>query len=366
MKPQARVAAAILCLAASVPAWAVAEGQDREAVTRTVRQYAGAHAFSGTVLVRKHGRTLYHESFGLADRAFNVPVTNATKFRAASITKTFTAVLILQLVEQGRLDLRAPIRTYLPTYAGAGADSVSVHNLLNHTSGIENFDQIKSYDDAVRRGIESYQLPHTTDELLARYASGRLVGPVGKAFDYNNADYVILGKIVEALDGQTFDKVLAERILRPLGMTQSGMLYQQAIVPNLAYTYMKPDTASPLINDLPVYIQNWYAAGGLYSTAADLARFADALYGSATLLKRQTLDQMLTPGLDDYGYGVWVRDIDVRGKPHRVAQRPGSIMGANTLLLRFLDDDVTVVILSNTNATDIDAFGFLVGRVALD
>jgi D-alanyl-D-alanine carboxypeptidase len=75
---------------------------------------------------------------------------------------------------------------------------------------------------------------------------------------------------------------------------------------------------------------------------------------------------MLTPGLDDYGYGLWVREIDVRGKPHRVAQRPGSIMGANTLLLRFLDDGLTVVILSNTNATDIDAFGFLAGRAALD
>ena len=72
-------------------------------------------------------------------------------------------------------------------------------------------------------------------------------------------------------------------------MTQSGMLYQQEIVPNLAYTYFKPRGTTPLINDLPVYIQNWYSAGGMYSTAADLAKFADALYGSSKLLKRQTL-----------------------------------------------------------------------------
>ena len=136
-------------------------------------------------------------------------------------------------------------------------------------------------------------------------------------------------------------------------------------MPNLAYTYLKPGDTTRLINDLPVYIQNWYSAGGMYSTATDLAKFADALYGSSKLLQRQTLGLMLTPGLDDYGYGVWVRDIDVRGKKHRAAQRPGSIMGANTLLLRFLDDDLTVVILSNTNATDIDAFGFHVGRASL-
>ena len=357
--------ATVLCLAASVPPWAVVEAQG-PALARTVRQYARAHAFSGTVLVRKGGRTLYHESFGLADRAFAVPVTNDTRFKAASITKAFTAVLVLQLVEQGKLDLRAPIRTYLPDYAGEGADRVSIHQLLNHTSGIENFDRVKSYEEAVKNGIESYQLPHTTDDLLTRYASGKVVRDPGKEFDYNNADYVILGKIVERLYGKPFDAVLRERILQPLGMTRSGMLYQQEIVPKLAYTYLRPGETAPLINDLPVYIQNWYAAGGMYSTATDLARFADALYGSRTLLKRETLALMLTPGLDDYGYGLWVRDIDVRGKPHRVAQRPGSIMGANTVLLRFLDDDLTVVILSNTNATDIDAFGFLVGRAALE
>ena len=356
--------ATILCLAAIIPRWTVAEAQG-QGLARTVRQYASTHAFSGTVLVQKRGTLLYQESFGLADRAFNVPITSSTKFRVASITKAFTAVLVLQLVEQGRLDLRAPIRAYLPDYPGEGADKVSIHNLLNHTSGIENFDRIKSYEEAVRSGMEVYQLPHTTDELLTKYASGRLVGDVGKTFDYNNGDYVILGKIVEKLYGKTFDTVLDERILHPLGMRVSGMLYQQEIVPNLAHTYYKPGGASPLINDLPVYIQNWYSAGGMYSTAADLATFADALYGSSKLLTPHTLDRMLTPGLDDYGYGVWVKDVDVRGKRHRVAQRPGSIMGANTLLLRFLDDDLTVVILSNTNATDIDAFGFLVGSAAL-
>jgi D-alanyl-D-alanine carboxypeptidase len=356
--------ATFLCLSASAPQWTGTEAQGQN-LTRTIRQYARTHAFNGTVLVQKGGRTLYHESFGLADRAFNVPVTNATRFKAASITKVFTAVLILQLVEQGKLDLRAPIRTYLPDYTGEGADKVSIHNLLNHTSGIENFDKIKSYEEAVRNGIESYQLPHTTDELLTKYSSGKIVRETGKAFDYNNADYIILAKILEKLYGKTFDTILKERVLHPLGMTQSGMLYQQEIVPNLAYTYLKPGETSPLINDLPVYIQNWYSAGGMYSTATDLARFASALYASPKLLKRQTLNLMLTPGLDDYGYGLWVRSIDVRGKPHRVAQRPGSVMGANTLLLRFLDDDLTVVILSNTNATDIDAFGFLVGRAAL-
>lgn len=174
--------ATVACLAASALPGSVAEAQ-RPALARTVRQYARAHAFSGTVLVRKGGRTLYHESFGLADRAFGVPVTNGTRFRAASITKAFTAVLVLQLVEQGKVELRAPVSAYLPDYRGEGAGRVSIHHLLNHTSGIENFDQVTSYEAAVRTGIESYQLPHTTDELLTKYASGKMVREPGKEFD---------------------------------------------------------------------------------------------------------------------------------------------------------------------------------------
>ena len=357
--------ATLICILGIAPQWTSAEAQG-QTLTRTIRQYARTHSFSGTVLVEKGGKTLYHESFGLADRAFNVPVTNDTRFKAASITKVFTAVLILQLVEQGKLDLQAPIKAYLPSYAGEAAGKASIHNLLNHTSGIENFDRIKSYEEAVKHGIEYYQLPHTTDDLLNKYSSGKIVRDVGKAFDYNNADYIILGKIVEKMHGKTFDKVLKERVLNPLGMTQSGMLYQQEIVPRLAYTYFKAGDAAPLINDLPMYMQNWYSAGGMYSTATDLAKFADALYGSSKLLRPETLKKMLTPGLDEYGYGLWIRDIKVRGKSHRFAQRPGSIMGANTLLLRLLDDDVTVVVLGNTNATDIDEFGFLIGRAALN
>ena len=318
------------------------------------------------MLVQKSGKRLYHESFGLADRAFGVPVTNSTRFKAASITKLFTSVLILQLAEQGKLDLRAPIRTYLPDYKGAAAGRATIHNLLNHTSGIENFDQVKSYEEAVQNGIESYQLPHSTDDLLSKYASGKLLNEPGKVFDYNNADYVILGKILERMYAKPFDAILRERILAPLGMTQSGMLYQREIVPRLAYTYFKASDTASLINDLPMYPDNWYSAGGMYSTATDLAKFADALYGASKLLKPETVKLLVTPGLEEYGYGLWVRDIKVRGKPHLVAQRPGRIMGANTLLLRFVEADLTVVILANTNAADTDEFGFLVGRAVLN
>lgn len=329
-----------------------------------VRDYATAHDFSGTILVQHKGRPIYQQSFGVADRAFDNPAKTNTKFRIASITKAFTAVLVLQLYEQGKLDLQATIKTYLPDYRGEGGGRVTIHHLLNHTSGIQNLDTITSYEAAVKQGLEVYQLPHTTDELLARYCSGKLVHQVGQVFDYNNADYIILGKIIEKVTGKPFSEALKERILGPLGMTESGMLYQRDVVKDLAKTYYKPGEAQPLLNDLPVYIENWYAAGGMYATAGDLLKFSDALFGGR-LLKLQTLGLMLKPGLDDYGYGLWVASTKIGEKTYRIAQRPGRIMGANVVLLRFLDEDLTVIILSNTNMTDVDAFAFLIGRTVI-
>jgi D-alanyl-D-alanine carboxypeptidase len=351
-----------LWFAASLQATlALAQAQPLEA---TIRDYTTAHDFNGTILVQHKGRPIYHHSFGVADRAFGIPVKNDTKFKIASITKAFTSVLVLRLYERDKLDLHGTIKTYLPDYVGEGAGRVTIHNLLNHTSGIQNLDTIKSYEEAAKKGLEVYQLPHTIEDLLSRYCSGKLVHEVGEVFDYNNADYIILGKIIEKITGKAFADALKEGILDPLGMTESGMLYQRDVVKNLANTYYKPGATQPLINDLPVYIENWYAAGGMYSTAGDLLKFSDALFGGR-LLKPRTLSLMLRPGLDDYGYGLWVASTKIGGKTYRIAHRPGRIMGANGVWLRFLDEDLTVIILSNTNMTDIDAFAFLVGRAAI-
>jgi CubicO group peptidase (beta-lactamase class C family) len=324
-----------------------------------IAEYAAMHGFSGTILVQGRSGTLYHRSFGLADRTFEVPATNDTVYRIASITKLFTATLVLQLFEEGRIDLQAPIRKYLPAYAGEGGDRVRVHHLLDHTSGLPNVDTIRSYDEAVRSGLELYQKPWTTDEIVDRYCSGRLVRAPGEAFDYNNGDYFILGKIIARVSGMTYEEALRERLLQPLGLGCSGLLRQRDIVRGLASTYYQPAKTQPLVNDLPVYTENWYAAGAMYSTSSDLLKFSTALFGGK-LLRPETLALMLTPGKDNYGYGLWVPSLELGGRRHRAAQRPGSIMGANAVLLRLLDEGLTVIVLSNTNTTSVDAFSFVV------
>jgi D-alanyl-D-alanine carboxypeptidase len=348
MRGKVSIIAVVLMLATGS---SLAMAQARKLDT-LIRDYAKEHNFNGTILIQNKGKEIYQKSFGVADRAFNVPIDNGTRYKIASITKAFTAVLILQLYEQGKLDLHRTIKTYLPDYAGEAAERVTIHHLLNHTSGMQNMDNIGSAGEAIKNGLDQYQLPHTIDQLLTRYCSGKLVHEPGKVYDYDNAEYIILGKIIERLTGETYAEALKERILMPLGMQDSGLLYQYNIVKNLANTYFSRDDLKRLANDLPVYIENWYAAGAIYSTADDLLKFSNALFG-CKLIKQETLSLMLKPGLDEYGYGVWIRTVQVRGKQYRGMERPGRIMGANVLLFHFLDNDLTIIVLSNTDLTPI-------------
>lgn len=346
---------AALALLALMPRLASAQsGQAR--LDSAIHAYARAHDFHGTILVQDGGRTRFHRAYGVAERAFGAPADTTTRYPVASITKLFTSTLILQLHQEGRVHVDSTIRAYLPDYPGEGAGRVTLHQLLNHTSGIEQFEREQSFQEAVDNGLERYQKPHTAAALLARCCSGRLAAEPGAAFSYNNADYIVLGHVIERVTGQPYEQALAERILRPLGLEDTGMLRHETVLARLASTYFfRPDTRT-LMRDLPMYPENWYAAGGMYSTTRDVLVFADALFGGDRLLGPEALARMLAPGQDEYGYGLWSYAFTRGGTRHRVAKRPGSIMGANAVLYRLLDRDATIVILGNTNLADLDEF----------
>ena len=357
---RARALAALILMSLSLASHA---GQDTtRALEAVVRERTATGDFHGVVRVERGGRTLYQGAFGIAERRFGVPVAPDTRFPIASITKLFTAVLVLQQVERGVLDLDATIAAYLPDYAGPAAHRVTLHQLLTHTSGIANSDTVASFEQAVSEGVPYYQRPGTIAQLVARHASGALVRAPGSGFDYNNADYLLLGLILERSSGLAYGELLAERILRPVGLQDTSMPAWQRIEPRLASGYLKIDGA--WTNELPVYAQNAHAAGALVSDADDVARFSDALFGGR-LLKPESLQRLLTPALEDYAYGAWVVAAKARGHKDRVLHRPGRIMGANAVLIRYVDEGTTVVVLANTDATDIDAFGFALAKAAL-
>jgi D-alanyl-D-alanine carboxypeptidase len=321
-----------------------------------IDSYVRDHNFNGTILIHNNSKIIYQKSFGLANIPFKIPNTIDTKYKVASITKAFTAVLILQLYELGKIDLEKTISSYLPGYTGNGGNKVTINNLLNMTSGLHNMDEGSSLDSALKNGIPQYQRPYTSDQMLAKYCSDPMVKEPGKEFDYNNVDFIILGKIIERISGKSFDKNLQEKILLPLQMKNSGMLSQCNVIDNLADTYFFRDDLKTLVNDLPVYIENWYAAGAMYSTADDILKFSIALFGGK-LLKQETLNLMFTSGLEEYGYGVWVhKDYEINHKMFTIVKRPGSIMGAQAMLFHILENGSTIIILSNTGTTSLDDF----------
>jgi CubicO group peptidase (beta-lactamase class C family) len=335
-----------------------------DSLSQFIASYSKKHLFNGSILVQHNNKTICQKSFGIADRRFGTPITNETEYKVASVTKAFTAVLILQLYEQGKLNLNQSIKFYLPEYRGEAGTRVTVHQLLNHTSGMQNTDTVKSIANALKYGIGFYQKPYTSDQILDQFCSSSLVNTPGKKFDYNNGEYIILGKIIEALYHKSYEEVLNDKILKPLGMHNSGMLYQNNIIKNLASTYFLRTDNNELINDLPVYMEDWYSAGAMYSCPADLILFSNALFG-LKLIKQTTLDLMIKPGLDDYGYGVWIRDATGNNSKFKRVERYGSIMGANAILMHFLNYNVTIVLLSNTNMTDLGDYALNIGKALI-
>lgn len=322
-----------------------------------INEFSKKNNFNGTILIAQNSKTVYKKSFGFANLSFKVPNTTDTKYKVASITKAFTSVLILQLVEQGKIDLEKPFITYFPDYKGPAGNKVTVRQLLNMTTGMRNFDENgRSLDTILRNGMPQYQLPFTSDQLLTKFCSDPLVKEPGKEFDYNNADFIILGKIIEKISGKSYEQNLKEKIIQPLQMTNSGLLSQDKIIDKLANTYFYRDDIKALVNDLPVYIENWYAAGAMYSTADDILKFSNALF-NRKLLKQETLNQMFTSGLDEYGLGVWVYlKYEINHKMFTIVKRPGLIMGAQAMLFHLLEDGSTIIILSNTGTVSLDNF----------
>jgi CubicO group peptidase (beta-lactamase class C family) len=211
--------------------------------------------FNGSALVADNGKVIYKKGFGLANMEWDIPNAPDTKFRLGSITKQFTATLILQLVEQGKIKLDGKLIDYLPEYRKDTGAKVTIHNLLSHTSGIPSYTSLPGFFQNVSRN------PYTVDEFIKKYASGDLEFEPGTKFVYDNSGYFLLGAIVEKVTGKPYEQVLKENIFDPLGMKNTGYDHWGTILNKRATGYSRSprgfQTASYLDMSIP------YAAGSL-------------------------------------------------------------------------------------------------------
>ena len=307
------------------------ENQTSKRIDEIVRFRTEIKEFSGSVLIAKGDDIVFSKAYGLANIEWNIPNTTTTKFRLGSITKQFTAAAILLLEEEGKLKLEDPVRSHWPE-APRSWDKVTIFHLLTHTSGMPQPDDTWRFSEG------------PAEETVSHFRDKPLEFEPGTEYRYSNSGFILLAYLIERVSGQTYSDFLQERILKPLGMKDSGVESNGPIVLNRASGYADGDDG--FVNAAYLSMPSSIGSGALYSTTEDLLRWTQGLFGGK-LLKASSLEKMLTPFKEGYGLGVEIS----KEKDVKVIVHGGSIEGFTALLAYYPDEKMTLVVLANLEGT---------------
>ena len=332
----------VLMLAVSISGFAADKAQQIDAL---LTAYHKLGLLNGVVLVADHGQVVYRKGFGFANFEWQVANTPATRFRIGSVTKPFTAMLILQQVEAGKIDLDAPISRYLPDYRRDTGDKVLVRHLLAHSSGIPTY---------IGSDIEQWTSPIPRARFIKDYCSGALEFEPGTQYGYNNCGYYLLGEILERVTGKTYPQALREGITGPAGMADTGVDDDLTVLPQRAYGYDK-NYLTGVKRARFADVGTAFGAGDLYSTAEDLFKLDRALY-TDKILRADTRKAMFTPvsGPSGLGWMVSTAPADHPAAGHIIQQHEGNIFGYFSMMARVPDREALVVVLDNTHLDTFD------------
>jgi CubicO group peptidase (beta-lactamase class C family) len=366
-RPVARLLGAIALAALPVACATIVSAQtagEREAAamqtdTKTMVEAAFPSAGPGAaVVVIRGGRVVYAGGRGLADLEAQRPITADTAFRLGSITKQFTAALVLQLVAEKRIALDDPLSRFFPDWPQPGARA-TVRQLLNHSSGLQDFTKIPGY-----MGSPPSLRPNSTADLLALTRSRPAVSEPGTRWEYNNGGYIVLGAIVEQVTGMAWHQAVTERIAKPLGLKSLAFAGAVEGSPNAARGYSLVDGQQRPARG--VHISVAHAAGGLVASATDLARWAQALH-HGNVVSPPLYREMISPArladgsAEPYGFGLRLGSL--RGQP--AYAHGGSGRGLDSDSLYIPSQDLFVAVLANSDDPATDP-GILTRRLAAD
>jgi CubicO group peptidase (beta-lactamase class C family) len=308
-----------------------------------VSHYAQCGYFQGTVLIAQHGQVIYAKGFGDANMAAHTPDIPRTRFGIASITKQFTAALVLQQVAEGRIRLEGKVSDYLSWYRKDTGQRMTVDQLLHHTSGLP-----PDYDAPEFNDTPQARRHYEPQEFAEKFCQPDLVAKPGEKWAYSNGGYVLLGLILERVTGESFETLLNERLLVPLGMNDSGMDNNNLAQLGGAIGYTRH--AGPRYTVGPAMDRRHiFSAGAMYSTAEDLLRWNRAL-SSTNFFSEDIRHAMFQPGLNSWSDGWFVSKIPANqpGGGNRLAEMRGDMPGNFfTWILRYPDQDAVIIVLRN-------------------
>jgi CubicO group peptidase (beta-lactamase class C family) len=293
--------------------------------------YVKVLGFNGTVFAATKGTVIFEKGYGFKNKSTNARNDTNTIFQIGSITKQFTAAIILQLLEQSKLSLQDSLTKYIPDYPNG--NKITIEHLLTHTAGVYN------YTNDVNFMVNETTRPINRDSLINRFKYKPLDFPPGQKFSYSNSGYILLGYIIEKVTGQSYFQVVRQRIFQPLHMDHSGFDFTHLKTPDKAIGYTSPDSTTPAsIVDSSVS----FAAGAIYTTVGDLYKWDRALR-AGRIISPASQEKAYTPHLSQYGYGWMIGTVD--GK--KVVEHGGGITGFVSDIRRIPGDETCIVILDN-------------------
>ncbi len=291
------------------------------------------------ILAVRGDQVIFRQAYGMANLELGVHMQPEMIFRLGSITKQFTAVSILMLLEEGKLSLDDPVTRFLPDFPAHDAPP-TIRHLLTHTSGIVSFTDLTEFLTAIRTDLP-------LAENIALFKDKPQVFPHGERWAYNNSGFVLLSAVIEAISGLTYAQFLAERIFSPLGMAHTSYDFTEQIMPHRVPGYTR--NADGWANAAFMSMTLPLGAGALVSCVDDLAKWNAALL-AGKVLRGETLEQAFAPcRLNDgslYGYGFGWGLASYEGS--RIVEHGGGINGFVTFALSMPAEQIFVAILTNS------------------
>jgi CubicO group peptidase (beta-lactamase class C family) len=316
-----------------------------ELIHRLMSRYHTIGQFNGLVLVAEQGKVIYEKAFGKASYEWNIDHGPDSRIEIASITKTFTALMIMQLIEQGKINLNGTIADYLTDYTGEGAAQITIDHLLRHSSGlaqdIADFPpNSNQFPDIVAKINEEF---FSLEEQVQLIAKRPLLFAPGAKYSYSSDGYAVLGLIIQRVTGLDYEKALQKFILDPLGMINTGYKDHLAMIPKKAQGYVRSYGGVSRGRQIGIS-----PAGGMYSTVHDLFKWEQALYGDG-LISQRTKDLIFTktPFVVSYGWQISDNYFNDAADSIKMVRCTGSLPGFNSLVVRFPQSKRTIIVMEN-------------------
>ncbi|MCE3228577.1 MAG: CubicO group peptidase beta-lactamase class family [Bacteroidetes bacterium] len=323
-----------ILICGGIAATAQNEAQKAKRLDSIFTAFSKRNQFNGSVLIAKKEKVLLSKGYGTANFTYDIPNSPTTKFKLASVSKQFTAMAILILQEKGLLSTDDKLTKFIPDYPNG--DKITIHNLLTHTSGIPEVTSLPFFDSIMWR-------KHSLEEMIAYTKNKALDFEPGSKHQYSNSGYVLLTYIIEKASGKNYGDFMKANIFEPLGMKNSGLWHSHEVIKNTAVGYsMAGDNVMEEVDFIDMSVPS--GAGALYSTVEDMYLWDRAFY-TEKLVKKSTLEKMMTPFKDNYAYGIRVDDYS----GHKMASHSGGIQGFATIMYHFPEDELYIVILKNVD-----------------